>query len=80
MTQEEKIIHKVRLLEELVESQTRTLDTANTIIDMKNRMIELYQKELDLYRRENNRLTTSLIISGVLFAILGVLNLTRLFI
>jgi len=76
--QEEAIVYKVQLLEELSERQQRLLGIANEIIDGKNRLIELCELEIDLYRRENKRLINSLIISGVIFAVLAVLNLTRL--
>ena len=78
--QEEAIVYKVQLLEELAQKQERLLEIANEIIDDKNRLIELCELETDLYKRQNKRLITSLIISGILFAILGVLNLIRLFI
>lgn len=76
--QEEAIVYKVQLLEELSERQQRLLGIANEIIDGKNRLIELCELEIELYRRENKRLIRSLIISGVIFAVLAVLNLTRL--
>lgn len=56
MTQEENIVHRVRLLEELVESQTQVLDTANSIIEMKTRLVELCEREIEIHRRENSRL------------------------
>ena len=56
MTQEEHIVHRVRLLEELVESQTQVLDTANSIIEMKTRLVELCEREIEIYRRENSHL------------------------
>jgi|688.fasta_scaffold905638_2 hypothetical protein len=78
--QEEAIVYKVQLLEELSERQQRLLGIANEIIDGKNRLIELCELEIELYRRENKRLVNSLIISGIIFAVLAVINLTRLFI
>ena len=77
--QKEPIVYKVELLEELIERQQKLLTVANQIIDGKNRIIELCELEIELHRRENKRLRTSLIISGVIFALLAVINLTRLF-
>jgi hypothetical protein len=76
--QKEPIVYKVELLEELIERQQRLLTIANEIIDGKNRLIELCELEIELHRRENKRLRTSLIISGIIFALLAVINLTRL--
>ena len=76
--EEEPIVRKVQLLEDLMQRQQRLLGLANEIIDGKNRLIELSELEIELYRKENKRLINSLIISGVIFAVLAVLNLTRL--
>lgn len=76
--QEEPIVYKVQLLEELSERQQRLLGIANEIIDGKNRLIELCELEIDLYQRQNKRLTRSLMISAVLFAIVAVINIARL--
>ena len=76
--EEEPIVRKVELLEDLIQRQQRLLGLATEIIDGKNRLIELSELEIDLYKIQNKRLTTSLIISGVIFAVLAVLNLTRL--
>jgi hypothetical protein len=76
--EEEPIVRKVELLEDLIQRQQRLLGIANEIIDGKNRLIELSELEIDLYQRQNKRLTRSLMISAVLFAVLAVLNLTRL--
>jgi hypothetical protein len=50
------LIYKVELLEDLIENQTKQLDTANLIIQAKNRIIELCEEEAELYKKQNNRL------------------------
>jgi hypothetical protein len=47
------LIYKVELLEELIDSQTRLLDTSTQIIESKSRMIDLCEEECKIYRREN---------------------------
>jgi hypothetical protein len=47
------LIYKVELLEDLIETQTKLLDTSNLIIQAKNRMIDLCEEEAVIYRREN---------------------------
>jgi hypothetical protein len=47
------LIYKVKLLDLLIENQTKQLDTANLIIQAKNRIIDLCEKECKIYRREN---------------------------
>jgi hypothetical protein len=76
--QEEPIVYKVQLLEELSERQQRLLRLANEIIDGKNQLIELYELETELYKKQNKRLTRSLFISAVLFAIVAAINIARL--
>lgn len=80
MNEEEKLIKQVELLEDLIVNQSKLLALAAEIIEGKNKLIELCEMETDIYKRESKRLTTSLIISGVIFAVLAVINLTRLFI
>ena len=63
--QEEAIVYKVQLLEELSERQQRLLGIANEIIDGKNRLIELSELEIEIYRAQNKRLTTILIVSTI---------------
>ena len=63
--QEEPIVYKVQLLEELVGRQEKLLTTAREIIDGKNRLIELCELETDLYRTQNKRLSRLLIISTI---------------
>lgn len=61
--EEEPIVRKVQLLEDLMQRQQRLLGIANEIIDGKNRLIELSELEIELYRAQNKRLTTMLIVS-----------------
>jgi hypothetical protein len=75
---EEAFYHKVTALEELVNRQQRALEMASELLDMKGKLIELCEEEIELYKTENKRLRTSLIISGIIFALLAVINLTRL--
>lgn len=77
-SEEEPIVYKVQLLEELIERQQRLLGIANEIIDGKNRLIELSELEIEIYKAQNKRLTRSLMISAVLFAIVAVINIARL--
>lgn len=63
--QEEPIVYKVQLLEELSERQQKLLETANEIIAGKNRLIELCELETDLYRTQNKRLSRMLIVSTI---------------
>ncbi len=76
--QEESIVYKIQLLEELVERQQKTLMMANNLLDIKSRLVELCEEEVEIYKKECKRLRRSLIISGVIFAVLAVINLTRL--
>ena len=80
MNQEDKLIKQVELLEDLIINQSKLLALASEIIEGKNKLIELCEMETEIYKRESKRLTTSLIISGIIFAVLAVINLTRLFI
>jgi hypothetical protein len=76
--QEEPIVYKVQLLEELIERQSRLLVTANDIIDMKTRLIKLCEQEVDIYRAENKRLGRSLLFCGALLILSTVLSLIHL--
>ena len=67
--QEEPIVYKVQLLEELVARQQKTLETAREIIDGKNRIIELCELETDIYKRQNKRLSKALVVCGIALAI-----------
>jgi hypothetical protein len=76
--QEEPIVYKVQLLEELIERYQKLLTLANEIIDGKNRMIELCELEIELHRKENVRLQRALFICGIVLVISATLNLIRL--
>ena len=76
--QEEPIVYKVQLLEELIERHQKLLTLANEIIDGKNRMIELCELEIELHRKENVRLQRALFICGIVLVISATLNLIRL--
>jgi hypothetical protein len=78
LNEEEPIVYKVQLLEELIERQQRLLTVANEIIDGKNRIIELCELEIELHRKENVRSQRALFICGIVLFISAVLNLTRL--
>ena len=77
--QEEPILYKVQLLEELIERQQKLLTIANEIIDGKNRIIELCELEIELHRKENVRSQRALFICGIVLFISATLNLIRLF-
>lgn len=76
--EEEPIVYKVQLLEDLVERQQKTLQTATEIIAGKNRLIELCELETEIYKMQNKRLSRALVVCGILFASLGILNVIRL--
>ena len=76
--QEEPIVYKVQLLEDLVVRQEKLLTTAREIIDGKNRLIELCELETEIYKMQNKRLSRALVVCGILFASLGILNVIRL--
>jgi hypothetical protein len=78
--QEEAIVYKVQLLEELSERQQRLLGIANEIIDGKNRLIELCELEIELHRRENVRLQRAVFILAIVLIFSSIVHLTRLFI
>lgn len=63
--EEEPIVRKVELLEDLIQRQQRLLGLASEIIDGKNRLIELSELETDIYKLQNKRLTTMLIVSTI---------------
>lgn len=77
--EEEPIVYKVQLLEELSERQQRLLGIANEIIEMKTRLIELCELEIELHRKENVRSQRALFICGIVLFISATLNLIRLF-
>ena len=77
MEQEENIVRKVQLLEELVASQTKTLETANIIINMKNRLIELGELEIQLHKRENSRLQRVVFGLFILLVVSSIMHIVR---
>ena len=76
--EEEPIVYKVQLLEELAMKQSNLLKVADELINLKTRLIEVCEEETEFYKRQNKRLTRSLMISAVLFAVLGVISIIRL--
>ena len=77
-SEKESFYYKVEQLEDLVQRQQKALQMANNLLDLKGRLVELCEEEVELYKAENKRLRKSLIISGIIFALLAVINLTRL--
>lgn len=75
---QEAFYYKVEQLEELVMNQQRALKMANNLLDLKSKLVELSEEEVEIYKKECKRLRRSLIISGIIFAVLAVLNLTCL--
>ena len=75
---QESFYYKVEQLENLVIDQQKALKMADELLDMKSTLIELCEEETEFYKTKNKRLTRSLMISAVLFAILGVINVIRL--
>jgi len=75
---EDAFFYKVGELENLVKRQQKALEMANHLLDLKGKLVDLCEEEVELYKAENKRLRKSLIISGVIFALLAVINLTRL--
>lgn len=76
--QEEPIVYKVQLLEDLVARQEKLLTTAREIIDGKNRLIELCELETDIYKLQNKRLSRVLVVCGIALAINVVITVIRL--
>jgi len=75
---EKELLHKVEMLEDLAMKQNEALGMANGLLDLKDQLITLCEEETEFYKRQNKRLTRSLMISAILFAILGVMNIIRL--
>lgn len=71
--QEENIVYKLELLEDLVERQTKALGMADRIIELKQNMINLYEQE-------NNRLRRVLATISILLIIVSIINIIGLFI
>jgi hypothetical protein len=77
--QEEPIVYKVQLLEDLVARQEKLLTTAREIIDGKNRIIELCELETDIYKRENVRLQRSVFILAIVLTFSSIAHLIGIF-
>lgn len=77
-SEKESFYYKVEQLEELVQKQQKALEMATNLLDLKGKLVDLCQEEVELYKAENKRLRKSLIISGIIFALLAIINLTRL--
>ena len=75
---EKELLHKVEMLEDLAAKQNEALAMANGLLDLKDQLVRLCEEETEFYKRQNKRLTRSLMISAILFAILGVMNIIRL--
>lgn len=75
---EKELLHKVEMLEDLAAKQNKALGMANGLLDLKDQLVRLCEEETEFYKRQNKRLTRSLMISGVLFAIVAVINIARL--
>jgi hypothetical protein len=68
---EQDILYKVHLLEELIENQSRVIDTASLIIDGKNKMVNLCEEEIRIYKRENATLKLMCIVSFIVIVALS---------
>jgi hypothetical protein len=77
--QEEPIVYKVQLLEDLVVRQEKLLTTAREIIDGKSRLIELCELETDIYKRENVRLQRSVFILAIVLTFSSIAHLIGIF-
>lgn len=75
---EKELLHKVEMLEDLAAKQNKALGMANNLLDLNDQLVRLCEEETEFYKRQNKRLTRSLMISGVLFAIVAVINIARL--
>jgi hypothetical protein len=75
---DKELLHKVEMLEDLAAKQNKALAMANGLLDLKDQLVRLCEEETEFYKRENKRLTRSLMISAVLFAIVAVMNIIRL--
>lgn len=75
---EKELLDKLEMLDDLVTKQSKALKMANHLLDLKDELIRLSEEETEFYKRQNKRLTRSLIISAILFALLGVMDVIRL--
>ena len=77
MIEEEALMYRLQLLENLVESQDKTLKLDNQLISMKSRLLELSEERIRLYERENLTLkiicTVALVTLSIVFIVLGIL-------
>lgn len=78
MTKDPHIDETLEKLTELAQGYQRALECSNEIISIKNRYIELCEMETAMYKKQVKRLTRSLTICGVIFAILTVINIIRI--
>ena len=76
--EEEPIVRKVELLEDLIQRQQRLLGLASEIIDGKNRLIELSELEVEIYRSQNKRLGRSLVICGIVLILNVIIHIVSL--
>ena len=51
--EQDSIVYRMEVLEDLVIKQQQALDMSNQLIDMKTRLLELCEEETAIYRREN---------------------------
>lgn len=75
---EKESSERLELLEDLVTKQNKALEMAKHLLDLKDQLIRLSEEETEFYKRQNKRLTRSLMISAILFALLGVISIIRL--
>lgn len=75
---EKECSDRLKMLDDLVTKQNKALEIANHLLDLKDELIRLSEEETELYKKENKILTRSLMISAILFALLGVMSIIRL--
>lgn len=75
---EKECSERLEMLDDLVTKQNEALGIAKHLLDLKDELIRLSEEETEFYKKQNKRLTRSLIISTVLFAIMAVINIIRL--
>ena len=75
---EKECSERLEMLDDLVTKQNEALGIAKHLLDLKDKLVRLSEEETELYKKQNKRLTRSLIISTVLFAIMAVINIIRL--
>lgn len=71
--QEKELLEKLEALEDLVSKQNKALEIANNLLYLKDQLIKVCEEETELYKSENKRLTRSLMISAIFFAIIAVI-------